>query len=290
MPNEAVPPRVAPLYLRPARLSAALVALNQQPLIVLAGGTDFYPARVGRPVSEDVLDITDIDGLAGIGEEAGEWRIGALTTWSDILAAPLPAMFNGLKRAAREVGGVQIQNAGTVVGNLCNASPAADGVPPLLALDAEVELLSKAGERRLRIDEFIVGNRRTLRRSDELVTAVRVRKRGAGTRSTFLKLGSRRYLVISIVMVAVCLEAAADGTVVNAAIAVGAASAVAQRLTELEALLKGRAMDASLADLAEARHLARLEPISDIRAGAQYRRDAALELVRRGISELTAAP
>jgi CO/xanthine dehydrogenase FAD-binding subunit len=290
MPNEATSPLAAPLYVRPASLSAALAALDERPLTILAGGTDFYPARVGRFIDDDVLDITAIGDLAGIEEQARYWRIGALTTWSDIVAAPLPAMFDALKLAAREVGGLQIQNAGTVAGNLCNASPAADGVPPLLALNAEIELMSTNRTRRLALADFLIGNRRTQRRDDELVTAVLVPKGPPVARSTFLKLGSRRYLVISIVMVAAFLEPAADGTVARARIAVGSASAVARRLPELEALLEGRKIEASLADLVEDRHLGGLDPISDVRSTAQYRRDASVELVRRAIVELAVRP
>ena len=131
------------VYLRPRRLEEALNALarpSARPHTVLAGGTDFYPARVGRVVDEDVLDIGGIDVLRGITAGPEGWRLGATTTWSELLEADLPSLFDGLKQAAREVGGRQIQNAGTLAGNICNASPAADGVPALLALDAEVEI------------------------------------------------------------------------------------------------------------------------------------------------------
>ena len=134
------------VYLRPRRLEEALSALARPPATVLAGGTDFYPARVGRAIDEDVLDIGGIDVLRGITAGPAGWRLGATTTWSELLEADLPPLFDGLKQAAREVGGRQIQNAGTLAGNLCNASPAADGVPGLLALDAEVELAA-AGAR-----------------------------------------------------------------------------------------------------------------------------------------------
>src|ERR1700704_3379693 len=133
-------------YLRPDGLSEALAALRR-PLVVLAGGTDFYPARVGRAIDEDVLDITAIASLRGISAGAEGWRLGATTTWSELLDADLPPLFDGLKQAAREVGGRQIQNAGTLAGNLCNASPAADGVPCLLALDADIEIAGPAGRR-----------------------------------------------------------------------------------------------------------------------------------------------
>src|SRR5579875_2628901 len=100
-------------YLRPSDLAAALEALAGGGLTVLAGGTDFYPARVGRPAKDDILDISALP-LGGISDDGAHIRIGATTTWSELIAAPLPAWFDGLKQAAREVGGVQIQNAGTI--------------------------------------------------------------------------------------------------------------------------------------------------------------------------------
>ena len=130
-------------YLRPRDLETALAAMAEAPRTVVAGGTDYYPARVGRPLDDDVLDVTGIESLREIEDLGDRWRIGALVTWTRTIETPLPPMFDGLKRAAREVGGVQVQNSGTVVGNVCNASPAADGVPNLLALDAEIELASR---------------------------------------------------------------------------------------------------------------------------------------------------
>src|SRR5258707_295218 len=160
-------------YLRPQRLDEALRALAR-PVTVLAGGTDFYPARVGRTVEEDVLDITAIEALRGVREDDAGWHIGATTSWSELIEASLPPLFDGLKQAAREIGGRQIQNTGTIAGNLCNASPAADGVPPLLALDAEVELAGRAGTRRLPLASFITGNRRTVLAPGELLVAIHV--------------------------------------------------------------------------------------------------------------------
>ena len=274
------------MYLRPTDLNEALAALKAAPLEVLAGGTDFYPARVGQRITADVLDITSLFALRGVRDEPDCWRIGALSTWSDLVAGPLPPVFDGLRAAAREVGGVQIQNAGTVGGNICNASPAADGVPALLALDGEVELSAVDAVRRVPLRDFITGSRRTCCRPDELVTAVLVPHWGSGARSLFLKLGARRYLVISIVMVAACVEAGTDGAVARATVAVGACSEVAQRLTKLEAKLLGRPLTPALADLARPDDLAPLMPISDVRGSAEYRRDAALTLVRRALAEL----
>jgi CO/xanthine dehydrogenase FAD-binding subunit len=274
------------MYLRPTELSEALAALSRGGMMVLAGGTDFYPARVGRPVTERILDITALDSLRGIREEAGHIRIGALTTWSELIAHPLPEYFAGLKAAAREVGGMQIQNAGTIAGNLCNASPAADGIPPLLALGAQVELASAEKIRRLPVSEFVLGNRRTVAGADELLTAVLVPCWGSGARSNFLKLGSRRYLVISIVMVSAVLETSPDEAVTRAGVSVGACSEVAQRLPALEKRLLGRPLSAALADLPTPADLDGLKPITDVRGTEVYRRDAALTLVRRALREL----
>ncbi|MBS0537858.1 MAG: FAD binding domain-containing protein [Proteobacteria bacterium] len=268
-----------PDYLRPARLEDALTALAR-PFTVLAGGTDFYPARVGRSIDEDVLDISAIAGLRGISAGPEGWRLGATTTWSELVAASLPPLFDGLKQAAIEVGGRQIQNAGTLAGNLCNASPAADGVPPLLALDAEVEIASRTGSRRVPLAAFITGNRRTVLLPGELVVALHVPRPAGDARSAFLKLGARRYLVISIAMAAATLETAA-GRIVRARVAVGACSAVAQRLPALEAALAGTPLDAALGDRVEAAHLAPLAPIDDVRGSAGYRNEAALTLLRR---------
>ena len=266
-------------YRRPTRLEEALDALAR-PCTVLAGGTDFYPARVGRLIDEDILDVSRIKTLGGISDTPGGWRLGATTTWSEILAADLPPLFDGLKQAAREVGGRQIQNAGTLAGNLCNASPAADGVPPLLALEAELELASRDKVHRLPLSEFIIGNRRTRLSPGELVVAIHVPRPATFARSSFLKIGARRYLVISIVMAAATLEIAHD-RVHAARIAVGACSAVAQRLPMLEAALLGATIDSHLGQRVEPAHLAPLTPIDDVRGSAAYRLDVTVTLLRR---------
>lgn len=275
-------------YLRPRSVSQALDALRDGRPTILAGGTDYYPARVGHAPADDILDLSALDALRGIELTGSHWRIGALATWSELLRADLPPAFDGLKRAAREVGGMQIQNTGTVCGNLCNASPAADGVPPLLTLDAEVELSSTAGVERVGLDRFITGNRRTARRPDQLVTAILLPAPTDGARGHFLKLGARRYLVISIAMVAGLIEAGEDGRVGAARVAIGACSPVARRLPALEAALLGRSVGDGLGAVAEAAHLAPLSPIDDIRASSAYRLDVALTLVQRCLGELGA--
>jgi CO/xanthine dehydrogenase FAD-binding subunit len=276
------------VYLRPDRIDDALGALAERPWTLLAGGTDVYPARVGRLVDDDVLDVTALPELRTISVGDGVVRVPALATWTDVVRAELPPAFNGLKAAARAIGGVQIQNRGTVVGNLCNASPAADGLPNLMALDARVELRSASVAREVPVGEFVVGNRRTIRRPDELVTAVLVPLPGVAARSTFLKLGSRAYLVISIAMVAVVVEMDDGGRVSVGRIVVGACSEVPRRIVAAEARLVGQLAEPALAAEIVAEDLAGLAPIDDVRGTAAYRQAAALTLVRRAVAEVLA--
>lgn len=250
---------------------------------ILAGGTDFYPALGERLPAGDVVDISSLREMRGISFQPDWIRIGGLTSWTDVVRTPLPRCFDGLKAAAREIGSVQIQNRGTVAGNLCNASPAADGVPPLLALNAEVELTSASDTRRMSLDRFITGNRKTAKRAGELLTSVLVPRTFEDAASSFLKLGARRYLVISISMIAVVLQKDRTGRIGQARIAVGSCSAVARRLTDLEKTLVGRPAASGISELVSAEHLSPLSPIDDVRATASYRRDASLTLVRRGL-------
>jgi len=271
------------LYLKPKTLDEAVSLLASAGGQILAGGTDFYPALGDRLPRGRVVDITALSEIRGISSDK-EWiRIGGLTTWSEVVRTPLPRCFDALKAAAREVGSVQIQNRGTVAGNLCNASPAADGVPPLLALDAEVELVSAAGTRRMPLGQFLAGNRKTMRRPDEILAAVLIPRRMEDAASVFLKLGARRYLVISISMVAAVLQADEAGRVAEACIAVGSCSATAQRLSALEKDLAGRPAKEGIGAAVGLEHLQILCPIDDVRATADYRRDASLTLVRRAL-------
>jgi len=271
------------LYFRPNSLQDALNVLADTRATILAGGTDVFPSLGDRPLTGPVLDISGLAEIRGIQFNAEHIIFGARTTWSEVLAAPLPRGFDGLKAAAREVGSVQIQNAATIAGNLCNASPAADGVAALLALDAELVLSSRNASRTLPLAEFILGNRKTARRPDELLTSIRIPRRVEDAVSTFLKLGARRYLVISIVMVAANLVVDSAGGIREALICVGSCSAAALRLGELERALIGRPARPGLRQFVKREHLALLAPIDDVRATAEYRRDAALTLVGRAL-------
>jgi CO/xanthine dehydrogenase FAD-binding subunit len=276
------------LYLRPRTLNEAVLAIATHGGQILSGGTDFFPALGERAPTGTVVDVSSVRELRGISIEPEYVRIGGLTTWSEIIQARLPRCLDALKEAAREVGSVQIQNRGTVAGNICNASPAADGIPPLLALDAEVELVSASGARRMPLADFVTGNRKTLRRPDEILANLYAPRRLDDAASKFMKLGARRYLVISISMVAAIIRADAGGKVIDARVAVGSCSAKAQRLTGLERALAGVEARAGIGAIASAAHLAPLSPIDDVRATASYRMDASLTLIRRALEACVA--
>lgn len=270
-------------YIRPTDIDDALMFLRDTSAGIVAGGTDFFPSQLEGETHVDILDVTNLNGCRGISADENGWRIGAATTWTDIVNADLPAAFDGLKLAAREVGSIQIQNRGTVAGNICNASPAADGVPPLLALDAQVEVASRSGNRIIPLEKFITGVRQTELSADEIVVSIKIPAISNTTRSSFLKLGSRKYLVISIAMVAVVVDIL-DGVVSDVRIAVGSCSPVASRLPDVERKLKGMTVkQIEVCEFAEEDFAACLSPITDVRGSAEYRIDAVGELCRRTV-------
>lgn len=273
------------MYLRPVRLTDALTWLAQHNPAILAGGTDFYSARIGRPVVNDVLDISAIAELKGIHEETNHWRFGALVTWTEIAEAPLARALHSLSVAARQIGGPQIRNAGTLGGNVGSRAPGADGIVALLALNATVELRSATGTRMLALTDFLATGRTALT-PDTLICALRVPKRSGTVRSTFLKLAARRYLAGAIASVAAAVEIDAGGRVADAAVAVGACSPTAQRLSALEQDLRGCRLDANRDALIALHHVVPLDPVSDASASAEYRREATIALLRRAFEQL----
>jgi CO/xanthine dehydrogenase FAD-binding subunit len=264
-------------------LADVLRLLNQPEAAILCGGTDFYPERLYRPRFEAITDISNVDELRGIEQIAAVWRIGAATTWREVHEAKLPPSFDGLRRAAHHIGAAQIQSVGTVGGNLCTASPAGDGIPPLLTLDASVELLSSGGLRVLALEQFITGYRRTALAPGELLTAVLVPELRHDVRGSFIKLGLRSQLVISIAMVAAVIAINND-TITSARIAVGACSPVAQRLYAVEQALVGCVYqrEAVQAALSES-DFGTLTPIDDVRSTADYRSRVVRQLIADAI-------
>ena len=271
-------------YARPTALHDALTLMAGGTQRPLAGGTDIYPGAASQ-LAGDVLDLTGIATLRGISQGEGGLRIAGGTSWTAIAEANLPDALAALQMAARAVGGRQIQNVGTLAGNLCNASPAADGVPPLLICDAVVELASLRGVRHLPLAAFITGPRQTLRARDEVLVAVHIPPASLQGQSVFLKLGARAFLVISIAMVAVRLVRDGD-RVGSVAVAVGACSATARRLPLVERALIGADLQAAAGLVRATDVMASLQPLADIRASAEYRAQAATELVTRAVAQM----
>lgn len=276
-------------YQSPKNLNEAVNMLATGKWKLLSGGTDYYPGLGDGLPEGNILDVSQVEELRKIQtREDGSFWIGACATWTDIVKANLPTAFDGLKLAAREVGSIQIQNRATVVGNICNASPAADGVPPLLSLNAVVEVASKLGARSIPLSDFILGNRKIDLQNSELVTGIVIPKSACNGLSSFIKLGARKYLVISISMVAARLNLDNQNVILDAAISVGSCSLVAKRLTVLEQTLVGQTLSAETCNVVTREHLEVLSPIDDVRASRTYRVVASLELVKRSISHIQA--
>ncbi|MGH3004750.1 MAG: FAD binding domain-containing protein [Gaiellaceae bacterium] len=277
-------------YHAPHDLDEALATLADlgERAQVLAGGTDVVVQYLRREIApEHVVYLGGLDELRGR-TAAAELVLGALTTHRELADDPLVRMeYAGLAEAAGQIGGWQTQNAGTVGGNLCNASPAADLPPSLLLADARVTLRSASGERDVPLAEFFIGRRRTARRPDELVTAVTLSRPPAASGEAYLKLGRRRAMEIAIVGLAVRLafaddgEVGDDGEVADARIAVCAASERPYRADDAERALVGSRLEDDA--VAEAGRLvaAAASPIDDVRASADYRRRVLEGMVAR---------
>jgi CO/xanthine dehydrogenase FAD-binding subunit len=272
-----------PSYARPTTVTEAVALLAQAPHVLVAGATDLYPAA---GLNGDLMDLLGIDGLTGITKSAEGFRIGACTTWTTLAEADLPRAFAALQAASLQVGGRQIQNVGTIGGNLCNASPAADGVPPLLLVHTSVELASPRGSRRMMLAEFLIGPRSTAKSADEILVALHIPAYAVAGASAFVKLGARSHLVISIASVAAKIVTN-GGIVTECAIAVGACSGKPHRLGAVEAALLGQPTQGLATRIDPAQVAAALAPISDIRAPADYRHTAAHEMIKRVVVQVT---
>jgi xanthine dehydrogenase small subunit len=256
--------------LQPKSLEDALTMLRDEgPLTPLAGGTDLYVLlNAGTLREKRFLDLWGLKQLRGIEKDGKSLQLGALTTYSDCLrskkvARALPI----LQRAAREVGGVQIQNRGTLAGNIGNGSPAGDSLPVLMAADAVVVLQSKSdGKREVPLSEYYTGYRASVRRPDELIVSVRFPIPRKKERQLFRKVGTRAAQAISKIVMAA----------VGDRIAFGSVGPTVTRARKLEAYLAGGGRE-----LAEAQRqlLEDIRPIDDVRSTAEYRRRVAANLL-----------
>ncbi len=261
--------------LSPRSLDEALRVKAERPdAVPLAGGTDLMvELNFDRRRPEVVLNLAEVEELRGWSRENGSVRLGAGLTYSEAMAEPLRSLLPALAEASRTVGSPQIRNRGTLGGNLGTASPAGDPLPPLLVEDAEVELASVGGSRRLRLDQFLVGPKRNALAPDELIAAVHVQPSAAP--QTFMKVGPRNAMVIAVCSLAVLVDQERG----ELRAAFGSSGPVPALVRAPLADVEGfPALVASAAS-----------PIDDVRGTAAYRRHALRVLAARGLERCLAA-
>ena len=270
---------------RPKSLDEALKLLaTLEKAKPIAGGTDLIPLMREVEVEvEHLIDLGGIGELRFIEEGDGYIRIGATTTLSDLvdstlIASKAPALWE----AASSMGSVQIRNRGTIGGNLCNASPAADLGPPLIALEAEAEIRSVDKARWIPVEEVFAGPKVNSLAGDELLTSVRFKVPPRGAGSAFEKIGRRRGVTLALVNAAAYIELE-DETCRSARIALGAVAERPLRLREAEGRLMGEKLSEELIEEVSKLCSKLVRPIDDVRASAWYRREMSRVLSRKAL-------
>jgi len=285
MPNAVEPPSESPTSLDEAL--GLLGGADGAPWRPLAGGTDLLvqiTGEIGEP-PERVLDLWALDELRGIEAADGRLRIGALTTYTELRrSALIEGHAPAIAAAAATIGAAQIQNRGTIGGNVINASPAGDTLPVLLAMGASMVLVSARGERRVAADDFWPSYRVTARRNDELLVAVEL-PLVAGRQARFRKVGTRRAQAISKVVMALAWTEDDRGAWTDVRVALGSMAATTVRAPAAEAVLDGSRPTRETADAAAAALIDEVHPIDDVRSTAEYRRLVAGRVLHRLIRD-----
>lgn len=281
-------------FAQPRAMPEALKLLAEtERSLPLAGGTNVLVNMKRAPLdTELVVDLSRLEELQGIAADNGKIRLGAAVTFAQLLEwrGGGPVVEGLLAPMCAAFAGPLIRNLATLGGNLCDASAAADASPPLLALDAMVELESAAdGPRALPLPEFFQGVRKTARRPGELMTGIAFARPHEKERRYYYKLGKRRADAISIVSVAMTVRLE-QGKVERARIALGAVAPVAMRAVEAENILQGEPLSDGAIAAAAAAAAKEARPIDDFRAGGAYRRRMVETLVRRGLNEMREGP
>jgi CO/xanthine dehydrogenase FAD-binding subunit len=275
-----------PEYLAPAKLDDALKIKGQRGANarVIAGGTDLIlRMRDGVYSPELLLDLRKVS-LNTISSHSNHTHLGSYLTLTQILEhSQLEQSFPALLEACRQFAGPPIRNRATLGGNLVNASPAADLTPSLLAYDADIVLSSSTGERVISLADFFTGPGQTVMQSEEILTQIRLPKMPANTAASFIKLGQRRSMAISIVNLCTRITLDAGGMVSTARIVLGSVAATPVRALEAESLLTGRELTDDLIDQAASKAREATSPITDVRASEDYRSQMIVVLVRRAL-------
>jgi carbon-monoxide dehydrogenase medium subunit len=274
-------------YHRPISLNQAFELMQQSsgPARYIAGGTDLMvQIKQGLIRPETLISLRNIPELQGIEEAEAGLRIKGLTLMRDIETHPLiREQTPVLQQAVASLANIQVRNVATLGGNLVNASPAADSIPPLLVLDSRLVLAGPEGERTVDIADFFLGPGQTALQSGEILKAVTIPRHSLQAPAAFMKIG-RSAQDLALVNAAALLRME-EGTCTVCRLAAGAVGSTPLRLKQAEALLTGRSITAELLDTLETRVRETVSPISDVRAGAAYRRDLAGTLVKRSIEE-----
>lgn len=271
-------------YIRPRDLDEALATRAAHPdWMVLAGGTDLMVNANHRAAPAGILDLWRLPAIGFVRVTDEAIAIGAGTTWHEVERHPaIRARMLPLAAAAREIGALQIQARATLGGNVGTSSPVGDSLPVLLALDAELEVASVRGRRRVPYHAWCTGYRTTQLLPDELIVAAHLPVPGATTRTTWRKVGTRRAQSISKVMGAAAITL--DGDVVTSArVALGAIAERPIRIAAVEAAVRGQRLGRA-AEAARAAVRASIRPIDDVRSTADYRCEVAENLVARFFS------
>lgn len=257
---------------------------------ILAGGTDVMPQYLHGEITTEVLvHIEGIEKLATVSQH-GRTTLGPLVTHRELATdSALATTHPALASAARTVGGWQTQAVGTIGGNICNASPAADTAAPLLVADTHVTLSSHRGERRVAMTDFFLDRRKTVLEPDELLTAIDLEPLPAGVGEIYLKLARRGAMEVALVGIAVRLGFAADGTVDAARIAISSVAPTPRRVPDAETALLGSQLDTEALDAAGDALRAAASPVDDARASASYRRRTLQGLLERAAHRCRAA-
>lgn len=267
----------------PRTLFEAYELLAASPTTPIAGGTDLMVRITGElgPIPERLLDVSRIDALRGIDLVAGGLQLGAATTYTEIRRSTLcREHLPALVEAAATIGAAQIQNRGTIGGNIANASPAGDTLPVLLAADATILVGGQRGEREIPAAEFFTGYRETALAADELILQIRF-PLPRGRQLRFRKVGTRRAQAISKVVLAVAWRDLGATGWTDVRVALGSVAATPIRAAATEAVLEGARPTPQVADLAAETLAGELEPIDDVRSTAEYRRTVAARVLHR---------
>ncbi len=250
---------------------------------ILAGGTDLLVRLKDEINQHDIIDISHLKELKGINIADDKIKIGALTTFSEIIENEIIAENAGvLVQAAEIVGSPQIRNRGTVGGNIANASPAGDSIPPLLILEAEIEISGKSGARTVPMRNFFKGPGKTILKKCEIISSVIIPK-NKDYRGAFVRLGQRKSLAISKVSLAALFKMK-DEKIEEARIALGAVAPTVIRASKTEKFLIGKKLNDETISEAKKIICDEVSPISDIRSIAEYRKEMCGELLEQAIT------